>query len=108
MFKRRAERQILNSYKFPPPSGFWVEFPTGPLPMAPVTPINVGALQEVVDSLQHRLTLGQKARAILLVKELTEGASVPLTHSLPAMTEKNSPSVTVHGREFTDTVACRY
>jgi len=67
--------------------------------------VKVDVLKDVVSILDHRLTTGQRMRADLLVKELTQGAEAPLSENLPAMTEKNSPSVSIHGKEFTDTVA---
>jgi hypothetical protein len=67
--------------------------------------VKVDVLKEVVSILDHKLTTGQRMRADLLVKELTQGAEAPLSENLPAMTEKNSPSVSIHGKEFTDTVA---
>jgi len=99
------EIPVLSTYQFPPTAEFWKKFPSHPLPKSPTTPVNIEALKEVIEVLQHRLTSGQKVRAKLLVRELTHGATTPLTKNLPAKTEKNSPSVVKHGKEFTDTVA---
>jgi len=99
------EIPVLNSYQFPAPAEFWGKFPSQPLPDRPYTPVNVDNLQEVVNSVRHAMTSGQSARADLLIKELTEGAAAPFTAPLPALVEKNSPSVVTHGREFTDILA---
>lgn len=95
----------LNTYRFPPPTGFWNHFPSQPLPSVPTTPINALKLSEIVNSVKHRMTSGQKYRAKMLISELTDGVSVPFKHSLPMLRDKNSPSVIHHGRQFTDILA---
>jgi hypothetical protein len=98
------EIPILDSYRFPPSPGFWHHFPSHPLPTAPTTPINIPVLEEIIGSVHHKMTSGQKERARTLISDLQNGVSLPLKDDLPMLRDKNSPSVLAHGQEFTDIV----
>jgi len=95
----------LDTYRFPPSAGFWYHFPSQPLPVSPTTPIDVHKLQEIINSVEHRMTLAQKERAKILMNDLTNGVVVKFKFDLPSIRDKNSPSVLAHGREFTDILA---
>jgi hypothetical protein len=95
----------LESYRFPPPGGFWNDFPTQPLPTSPSTPIDIQRLQEIIELVEYKMTLGQKERAKTLLADLGRGVSVKFESVLPPIRDKNSPSVIAHGREFTDILA---
>ncbi len=56
------ELPILESYQFPAPSSFWQHFPIS-LPSAPTMPVKVGELTLIVETLGHKLTSSQEARA---------------------------------------------
>jgi hypothetical protein len=100
------EIPILDNYQFAAPESFWKYFPISQLPSAPTTLVKVGELTFIVETLGHRLTSSQQARANLLIKELSEGATVPKIRQLPSLKGKNSPSTVCHGKIFTDTIAC--
>ncbi len=97
----------LDTYRFPPSAGFWNHFPLQPLPVSPTTPIDVQKLQEIINSVEHRMTLAQKERAKILMNDfdLTNGVAVKFEFDLPSIRDKNSHSVLAHGREFTDILA---
>ena len=49
--------------------------------------------------------MDQRLRADRVVHDLQFGSQVPFLASLPALRIPNTPSVTAHGEEFTDTLA---
>jgi len=104
-FKKKCpDVQKLQSYSLPPDPKFWENFPKRQLPSDISTPINILELKNLTDYLRHDLTLGQSARADLLISELTLGSLAPLETNLAPIRVQNTHSAVLHGEEFTDTV----
>jgi hypothetical protein len=95
--KKCPEIAPLPSYTLPPPSDFWISFPSCPPPSAPPSHISADNLEG--------LLLTHKDRGLTVTKEIRHGAVIPLKHSLPALRVPNTPSTATHGELFTDTVA---
>jgi hypothetical protein len=103
--KKCPEIPVLPSYTFPPPSEFWQSFPSGRLPSEPISPVNIPALQHLLEIHQQKLTASDISKSKLLVQELISGVNTLHSVQLPGITVPNSGSVFYHGEEFTDMLA---
>jgi len=103
--KKCPDIPTLSSYEVPPQPAFWKIFPSKRLPSHPSSSINYLRLNAIIKDYRSHLSLGQKVRAERVIRDLEHGSSVPFTHTLPAIRIQNTPSVLVHGMEFTDTLA---
>ncbi len=91
--------------RFPPPSSSWENFPSRELPAQPTTPINVPVLEEIVSKYENRMSNRQYTRAKASLTDMVQGALAPLRIELPPIRVNNSPTVSAHNKDFSDTVA---
>jgi hypothetical protein len=103
--KKCPDIPTLPTYQVPPPPSFWKEFPSKRLPSHSSSVINYMKLGAIIKKHRSGLTLGKNFRADRVLHDLEHGSSVPFTSTLPAARIPNTPSVTAHGMEFTDTLA---
>jgi len=102
-FSRKCpEIPTLENYKITPPSKFWEIFPSRDIPTVPSTPVNVVALQKLLDTHSQTLTEAQSLRGEKLVNELLNGVDSLQITKLQGATIPNSGSVYEHGAVFTD------
>ncbi len=95
----------MQQYHVPPPATFWSDFPSRPFPLNPGTQVNIDGLKQEVDSVSGSWLDSQNRRASVLFFELENGAKLPFSTTLPALTVPNTASVNQFGNEFTDTLA---
>ena len=101
---KNPEISVLASYEDSPGKEFWVNFPTRPVPITVSTPVYAGNLASIVKECSDVLTIHQKTRAKICVKNLIEGASSHQIKILPPVFTKNSNSAVKHGRLVTDKI----
>ena len=103
--KKCPDIPALSSYTLPPPPDFWKIFPIKKLPSHPSSVINYVRLGSIIKKYRSSLSMGQNIRANRVIQDLKHGSPVPFFSALPAARINNSTSVTIHGEEFTDTLA---
>jgi hypothetical protein len=103
--KKCPENLRLPDYQLPPPPDFWKTFPTQRLPSHPSSSINYIRLGAIIKQHRSLLSMGQCLRADRVVHDLQYGSDVKFQKNLPSARISNTPSVFVHGEEFTDTLA---
>jgi hypothetical protein len=103
--KKCPDIPTLSSYMLPPPPDFWKIFPIKKLPSHPSSVINYVRLGSIIKKYRSSLSMGQNIRANRVIQDLKHGSPVPFLSALPSARINNSTSVTVHGEEFTDTLA---
>lgn len=103
--KKCPDIPVLSSYQLPPPAHFWKSFPSRRLPASPSSCLNVERLKAIISEHRHHLSLDQQIRADRTTCDLEFGSAAPLTAPLPASRTPNTPSVVLHGEEFTDVLA---
>jgi hypothetical protein len=103
--KKCPDIPCLDSYELPPRPDFWKIFPSHPLPSHPSSVLNIQRLASIIKTHRNDLSLDQRMRSERVLSDLKEGGAVPFSVHLPAARISNTPSVTEHGEEFTDTLA---
>lgn len=103
--RKCADIQTLPTYKFPPAESFWYTFPSKPLPASPTTTMRPAVLASLLSDLSPFLNTSQRLRGQQVLDELTFGVRIPFTSVLPSLRSSNTSSTSVHGDEFTDTLA---
>ncbi len=103
--KKCPEIPQLPDYQLPPSPDFWKMFPTLRLPSHPSSSINYLRLGAIIKQHRSFLSMGQRLRADRVVHDLQYGSDVKFQKYLPPARISNTPSVYVHGEEFTDTLA---
>jgi hypothetical protein len=101
--KKCPDVPVLKSYVTPPPPAFWKAFPSLKLPSHPTSALNYQRLGAIIKGYRSSLSLDQNIRADRVLKDLEHGSAVPFLTALPSARTLNTPSVSVHGEEFTDT-----
>jgi hypothetical protein len=103
--KKCPEIPRLPDYQLPPSPDFWKTFPTQRLPSHPSSSINYIRLGAIIKQHRSLLSMGQCLRADRVVHDLQYGSDVKFQKNLPSARISNTPSVFVHGEEFSDTLA---
>jgi hypothetical protein len=98
---------LLEDYSVDPGKAFWDIFPSQPLPCQISTPIDVGALSDLVNKVQNKLSVVQLNNCVNVISDLTFGADSMASPELPALDLPNSPTMQepLIAQSFTDTLA---
>jgi hypothetical protein len=103
--KKCPDVPVLKSYVTPPPPAFWKAFPSLKLPSHPTSALNYQRLGAIIKGYRSSLSLDQFIRSDRVLKDLEHGSAAPFLNVLPSARTPNTPSVSIHGEEFTDTLA---
>ena len=98
------EIKILQDYSSNPPAIFWESFPSRAVPVSATTPLNVENLENIVESVEQKLTLHQLLRAKKCILFLKSGAPAYQLKELPPIFCSNVPSTAKHSQLVTDTI----
>ena len=96
---------IVESYGDLQDTNFWAKFPHKELPDQPETRIEIGILEQLIDSLSSRLLPSEIERARKVVYSLRNGAPSCQATELPHCMTSNAKSTKFYSKEITDTFA---
>ena len=96
---------VLEAYDLPPDNEFWRRFPVHPLSQLPSSPVDPDQLEAAIAAVEPALSFTQKYRMLSSLHDIRHGYKTPLLYKLPPLRSKNSPSVLVFGKQFTDSLA---
>ena len=74
------------------------------MPDTAVTRIDVDKFEELVHTMEGKMTIHEKDMAYKAIKNLKEGAPAHQLTDLPGITVKNAPSIAKCAPEFTETL----
>ena len=104
----RKERKLTEfdhvDFTKPAEGEFWEKFPSRSMPDTAVTRIDVDKFEELVHTMEGKMTIHEKDMAYKAIKNLKEGAPAHQLTDLPGITVKNAPSIAKCAPEFTETL----
>jgi len=102
---KHKELPILKNYRGKFGAAFWQKFPYNDLPTTPVTKLNVGNLECLLEERKSGLTLAEIKRGATVVGNLKYGAPSHQENYLPAMCCENDVSTYENGPVLSDKIA---
>jgi len=102
---KNPDIELLKSYSGGASKEFWSKFPSCDIPNVVQCNVNVAELENLIKSLEHKLTASQKVRAMKTVEYFKNGAPSHVSKNLNSCFVKNGASAIKHGEKVVDTIA---